>query len=1328
MLMKKILSMMSLVLMLLAFGWAQTATAKTVYLQPNDWTNDNARLALYVWGVGENNNAWVEFSASAADGIYVASFDEANYSEGMIITRLDPSQEIGWDAKWNQTGNLAVPTADNQLYTISGWDGVTVGNGITVSDLYTYTVDFETKVTTTVHDFAVASNWGHIVDTYEDYYGDTAYPSYSYSDGNGVDGTRGMSIFTDQNGNGIYDMLVTPLVSGLVTIYAKPMYSSYLSTAFVEFWSLNDDATEKVSRLAVTNFTDASVFTPVTVYLSTPQRIGIRASRVYFDNFMAQEATIVPEKKLSITGISVISGSTPVICNQQEDGSAVVSANVKLENTGDVDLVAGETENYSLTFAWKQYYGSTVTPCEDVTFNITENLAVGETKTIETTFTIPSEVASAIFTNQSSGYFYLKVRENVTGKVGDAELQCQLKKYESKFIFDKEGTSYYSSSSATTTPIDFGKINEATTVGYEIYNSGSAPLTINSFTLPEPFTSDAPATPFIVAGGEKKVIAITMPFTDPGIYSGNLVINYTNFGKEAADYTLGISGTILDASKNLITFSNADNSNGQYPEGSIHSDQVYISYNSSSSNYYLQSTSTTTKFITGLMTAEAGESFTYDAWYSQYNSSAAVTVYSSTDRVNWTQIAKETYSTGIGSTMKTFTATIAEAGDYYLAFELAGNALLDNIYGLTLAATPEHDWYITEDATVPTTGTQNKDYTATIKVKNISAEADNLTATLYMDGEAVASEAVTLAGNAMTAAEGTGRPGTYGMSNIAEPNIIELTFRPHTTGTLPAYIELKAGDYVLTTAEVQVTIAEEKAESDLAMESNGTSGSSPLNLNYNNSESVSLYTADVLTNKLGLKAGDKISSITFKAYKTAVEHQTLLSVYYEWTDDTQQAAPSNNGLLDVTGMTAYMENELYTWETKGSSSELEDMLVLNFEDPLVYEAGKALRIVVRSLNQSTGSNYKQVYWEKSTIYQNPSVSGTYLNYRHYTDTSGERDSETNYTTSFTASWGYEYLPAIHLGLVVETPKLFGTVNDVSKDTPLPLAGAKVTIRNTENDVEYTGITDENGNYCIDIIQKDLVYDEFFCELDGYATESYTERYHDAVTFNPECDLWLENYPFTDEETVTGCFWNFGMYPCVELTISESTWATFYYEMDTYEVPEGLTAYTAVKDGNTISLTERGHYIPAGCAVVINGEPGTYQFKWSDNSTSFTGDNSLVGSEEGGKYDEAGYKYYVLSWKNKNKNVDEVGFYFQSGSKGKYAKVKAHQAFIRVPSSQANDAGYTFTYDAGTTDISNVENADTMLDPNQPMYNLAGQRVGKDYRGVVIQNGKKIIKK
>ena len=380
---------------------------------------------------------------------------------------------------------------------------------------------------------------------------------------------------------------------------------------------------------------------------------------------------------------------------------------------------------------------------------------------------------------------------------------------------------------------------------------------------------------------------------------------------------------------------------------------------------------------------------------------------------------------------------------------------------------------------------------------------------------------------------------------------------------------------------------------------------------------------------------------------------------------------------------------------------------ITFDEPLVYDGTSEIRVFT---NTNGHGSYNTLNFPADNTYAN----GYYA-----------------YGTNSFSSTGVT--PVAYFDLEVSTPKLFGTVADISgktQEAPLHLAGAKVTIRSTEDDVEYTGISDENGNYCIDIIQDDLVYDELICELDGYADESYTERYGKNVTFTEDCDLWVADYPFylDSDETISGCFWSPGMYPCVELTISESTYATFYYENDAYMIPDGLTAYTVKKNGNELTLTEETALIPAACPVVINGEPGTYQFRWSDSSSSFSGENDLIGSEEGGKFGNDGAKYYVLSWKDKNKNVDEVGFYFQSGSKGKYAKVKAHQAYLRVPSSQANDAGYTFTFDEGTTGIAAVETDSSVLDPNQPMYNLAGQRVGKDYRGVVIQNGKKVIKK
>lgn len=63
----------------------------------------------------------------------------------------------------------------------------------------------------------------------------------------------------------------------------------------------------------------------------------------------------------------------------------------------------------------------------------------------------------------------------------------------------------------------------------------------------------------------------------------------------------------------------------------------------------------------------------------------------------------------------------------------------------------------------------------------------------------------------------------------------------------------------------------------------------------------------------------------------------------------------------------------------------------------------------------------------------------------------------------------------------------------------------------------------------------------------------------------------------------------------------------------------------------------------------------------------------------------------------------------------------------------NNTGYqpcfviALTYGGGTTGITNV-NATKNIDLNAPAYNLSGQRVGKDYKGIVIKNGQKFFNK
>ena len=1320
-----------------------------------------------------------------------------------------------------------------------------------------YTVDFEKSITTSSPDFAVASNWGHIVDSWEDYYsGNTSYVSYRSVSGVGVEESQALQVLSNQKSNRVYDLLVTPVVSGTVTIYAKPTGKYYNDVAFVEFYSLNEAGTQRNELLASTNFAEKSnseewEYTALTITLDSPQRIGIRGTYVYLDNFSATSAEIVPQTSLKVTAVmnsdeqTGATGTNPVF-SQKEDGKTTVSLKVRIENTGDVDLAAGTTANYTLTLA-QGNSSSATTYFEDAPFEISVDLPAGENTVLDTEFDVPA----------TTGYTYFYIRENVTGTTSTSNRYCRVLDYASMFIFDKAGTTYNSSSSSTKTPISFGKITEDKTLEYEIYNSGTAPLTINSITVPEPFTSNAPTGEFTVNAGEKKVIAITLPASTPGVSVGNLEIAYTNYGKEQSTYSLAISGTVTDPSKSWITFSNDDNTNGKFPEGSIHPDQVYIPSNAggSDANYYLQSTSGNAKFVTPLLTAAAGESFTFDAWYTTYYGDAYVKVYTSKDRMEWKQV-QQIGASDLGSNPKTFTATIEEAGDYYIAFEL-NRAMLDDIYGLTPTATPAHDWYVM-DSNLPTTGTQNQTYTATIDVKNISANADAIeTATLYVNGEAVAvEENVALAANDMTAVEGTGRPVGGSYSNIADPVQISLDFKPHTTGELPAFIELKTGDNIVKTEEVTIVIAEEELSNELTIEGTMNRNGGPVYTWDKNSEIVSLYTAEVLQNNYGLKDGDVISSVAFKGFKTADAHTTSLDVWYEWTDDAEQAKPKD-GLYNCSSLTNAISEEEHIWPKEGASDDLKDFIVLNF-DNLTYQEGKALRVVARVYSDT----YKEIQWETSDI--------TGLSFKHSND---------NRSTFEGNSWNGQTLPVIHINLVVE-PKTFSgiVIDDLTGE---PIENATVTIVNEENDVEYTATTDSRGAYSINVIQSELPYTATI-EAEGYLTIAISDPY----TFESSKE---QNFAMTPDVPIVGS---------IGVTISDSEYATLYYEGLTLTIPEELKAYTAKVNGKNIDLTEVKDIIPPGTPVIINGPQGDYRFpigapistemnsdpifwkvnantsvtagtKYVDNEdltveTVFEGtmsgnkqtingeefthyfqlrvkdwptaevptgtdnggstplvitakkdaeltvyfrrqkgkegydvndnkdirlynqsdisvldgdltidymndagdygwgykvyqiekgqtytlcakgttvnfygfsyvataepevlDNDLVGTEdELSIADDAANKYYVLSWKDAQKNPEELGFYFWKNSNdGHSMQLGAHKAYLKIPATTGSNKGYVFNLVDAIEHV--TVNALTDADA---IYTLSGIRVNANNlkKGIYIVNGKKVV--
>ena len=107
------------------------ATPEILYLTPNsNWKADNARFAAYFFGNGEK---WVDMTDGDGDGKYEVEVP-SGYSK-VIFCRMNPSASANnWNNKWNQTGDLTIPTDGKNLFTIpsGSWDGAT-----TTWDTYT---------------------------------------------------------------------------------------------------------------------------------------------------------------------------------------------------------------------------------------------------------------------------------------------------------------------------------------------------------------------------------------------------------------------------------------------------------------------------------------------------------------------------------------------------------------------------------------------------------------------------------------------------------------------------------------------------------------------------------------------------------------------------------------------------------------------------------------------------------------------------------------------------------------------------------------------------------------------------------------------------------------------------------------------------------------------------------------------------------------------------------------------------------------------------------------------------------------------------------------
>ena len=179
-----------------------------------------------------------------------------------------------------------------------------------------------------------------------------------------------------------------------------------------------------------------------------------------------------------------------------------------------------------------------------------------------------------------------------------------------------------------------------------------------------------------------------------------------------------------------------------------------------------------------------------------------------------------------------------------------------------------------------------------------------------------------------------------------------------------------------------------------------------------------------------------------------------------------------------------------------------------------------------------------------------------------------------------------------------------------------------------------------------------------------------------------------------------------------LTTSAGGYATYSADYAVNYSELGLTAYTLTVDEtkNTVTAKEFTGVVPAGAAVLVKGAEST---TYTLTPATTEGDATFATDLKTGATKANGTQY---------------GFTTKFGTPA-FAQVASGQDIPAkkgyIVLSGASAAKYSICFGDEATGIQTIEAASAA---NAAMYNLAGQRVDKAYKGIVIVNGKKYLNK
>lgn len=235
-------------------------------------------------------------------------------------------------------------------------------------------------------------------------------------------------------------------------------------------------------------------------------------------------------------------------------------------------------------------------------------------------------------------------------------------------------------------------------------------------------------------------------------------------------------------------------------------------------------------------------------------------------------------------------------------------------------------------------------------------------------------------------------------------------------------------------------------------------------------------------------------------------------------------------------------------------------------------------------------------------------------------------------------------------------------------------------------------------------------------------------------FTPEQGKWSSfSIPLTSEQPIdkvefSGSYFFLDEISLVSedvVTIGNTGYATLYYSDRTLKVPEGVTAYTMKIQNNEIVPSQTynsGETLPKATAVVLKAVQGTYNLARSAETGVSDPNNQLKGSDtttliQGNASDT----YYLLS-----RDGDNVGFFWGADNGAQFTN-GAHKAYLALPATDGKQATakpfYLFDKANTTTWIRRMAG-----DNDSPCYTLDGRLASRTFKGIIIKDGEKLLKK